>query len=137
MKISARFQELPTWAKVLTLAVVVPVLVVLVGPITTVFGLPLIGFAISLSSIKSGRRSKDNLINLIFAVFSVVALVLFLILQNPAFRTDWEGGNPLDGLIMMLLLALLSALAIVWLLAGWVAHRFVVNLRAARGKSRK
>ncbi|MBP6186493.1 MAG: hypothetical protein KA421_01895 [Rhodoluna sp.] len=137
MKRFAKFQELSTPVKILVLALVVPVLVVLVGPLTTVFGLPLIGFAISVNSIKSCRRSKDNLVNLLFAVVSVVALVLFLILQNPAFRTDWEGGNPLDGLIMLLLLAFLGVLAIVWLLAGWVAHRFVVNLRAARGKSQK
>ena len=134
MKRFARFQELSTPVKILVLALVVPVLVVLVGPLTTVFGLPLIGFAISVNSIKSGRRSKDNLVNLLFAVGSVIALVLFLVLRNPAFRTDWEGGNPLDGLIMMLLLAFLGVLAIVWLLAGWVAHRFVVNLRAARDK---
>lgn len=137
MKRFAKFQELSTPVKILVLALVVPVLVVLVGPLTTVFGLPLIGFAISVNSIKSGRRSRDNLVNLFFAAVSVVALVLFLILQNPAFRTDWEGGNPLDGLIMMLLLAFLGVLAIVWLLAGWVAHRFVVNLRSARGKSQK
>ncbi len=137
MKRFAKFQELSTPVKVLVLALVVPVLVVLVGPLTTVFGLPLIGFAISVNSIKSGRRSKDNLVNLLFAVVSVIALVLFLVLRNPVFRTDWEGGNPLDGLIMLLLLAFLGVLAIVWLLAGWVAHRFVVNLRAARGKSQK
>lgn len=137
MKRFAKFQELSTPVKILVLALVVPVLVVLVGPLTTVFGLPLIGFAISVNSIKSGRRSKDNLVNLLFAVVSVVALVLFLVLRNPVFRTDWEGGNPLDGLIMMLLLAFLGVLAIVWLLAGWVVHRFVVNLRAARGKSQK
>ena len=132
MKIIAKFQELSTALKILVLAIVVPLLVVLVGPLSTVFGLPLIGYAISLNSIKSNRRSKDNLVNLLFAGLSVIALALFMVLRTPPFVTDWEGGNPLDGLITLLLLAFLGVLAIVWLLAGWVAHRFVVNVRARR-----
>ena len=132
MKLITKFQELSTFLKILVLAIVVPLLVVLAGPVTTVFGLPLIGFAISLNSIKSNRRSKDSLVNVLFAVLSVIALALFLILRTPPFITDWEGGNPLDGLITLLLLAFLGVLAIVWLLAGWVAHRFVINVRASR-----
>jgi sterol desaturase/sphingolipid hydroxylase (fatty acid hydroxylase superfamily) len=132
MKLIAKFQELSTALKILVLAIVVPLLVVLVGPLSTVFGLPLIGYAISLNSIKSNRRSKDNLVNLLFAGLSVIALALFMVLRTPPFVTDWEGGNPLDGLITLLLLAFLGVLAIVWLLAGWVAHRFVVNVRARR-----
>jgi hypothetical protein len=132
MKLIAKFQELSTALKILVLAIVVPLLVVLVGPLSTVFGLPLIGYAISLNSIKSGRRSKDSLVNLLFSVLSVIALALFLVLRTPPFVTDWEGGNPLDGLITLLLLAFLGVLAIVWFLAGWVAHRFVVNMRARR-----
>jgi hypothetical protein len=132
MKLVAKFQELSTALKILILAVVVPLLVVLTGPLTTVFGLPLIGYGISLNSIKSNRRSKDNLVNLLFAGLSVIALALFMVLRTPPFVTDWEGGNPLDGLITLLLLAFLGVLAIVWLLAGWVAHRFVVNVRARR-----
>jgi hypothetical protein len=132
MKLIAKFQELSTALKILVLAIVVPLLVVLVGPLSSVFGLPLIGYAISLNSIKSNRRSKDNLVNVLFAGLSVIALALFLVLRTPPFVTDWEGGNPLDGLITLLLLAFLGVLAIVWLLAGWVAHRFVVNVRARR-----
>jgi hypothetical protein len=134
MKLFAKFQELPTALKILILAIVVPLLVVLAGPLTTVFGLPLIGYAISLNSIKSGRRSKDSLVNLVFAGLSVIALALFLVLRTPPFVTDWEGGNPLDGLITLLLLAFLGVLAIVWLLAGWVAHRFVVNVRGRKNR---
>ncbi|MEY4293409.1 MAG: hypothetical protein RIR29_59 [Actinomycetota bacterium] len=134
MKLIAKFQELSTALKILVLAIVVPLLVVLVGPLSTVFGLPLIGYAISLNSIKSGRRSKDSLVNLLFAVLSVIALALFLILRTPPFVTDWEGGNPLDGLITLLLLAFLGVLAIVWFLAGWVAHRFVVNVRGRKNR---
>ncbi|MFM1927302.1 MAG: hypothetical protein RLZ06_878 [Actinomycetota bacterium] len=132
MKLIAKFQELSTALKILILAVVVPLLVVLAGPLTTVFGLPLIGYAISLHSIKSNRRSKDSLVNLLFAALSVIALALFLVLRTPPFVTDWEGGNPLDNLIMVMLLAWLLVLAAVWALAGWVAHRFVVNMRARR-----
>jgi hypothetical protein len=132
MKLIAKFQELSTALKILILAVVVPLLVVLAGPLTTVFGLPLIGYGISLNSIKSNRRSKDSLVNLLFAGLSVIALALFLVLRTPPFVTDWEGGNPLDNLIMVMLLAWLLVLAAVWALAGWVAHRFVVNVRARR-----
>ena len=132
MKIFAKFQELSTALKILILAIVVPLLVVLVGPLSTVFGLPLIGCAISLNSIKSNRRSKDSLVNLLFAVLSVIALSLFLVLRTPPFVTDWEGGNPLDDLIMVMLLAWLLVLAVVWGLVGWVGHRLVVNLRARR-----
>jgi sterol desaturase/sphingolipid hydroxylase (fatty acid hydroxylase superfamily) len=132
MKLIAKFQELSTALKILVLAIVVPLLVVLVGPLSTVFGLPLIGYAISLNSIKSNRRSKDSLVNLLFAGLSVIALALFLVLRTPPFVTDWEGGNPLDNLIMVMLLAWLLVLAAVWALAGWVAHRFVVNVRARR-----
>jgi hypothetical protein len=134
MKLIAKFQELSTALKILVLAIVVPLLVVLVGPLSTVFGLPLIGYAISLNSIKSNRRSKDSLVNLLFAGLSVIALALFLVLRTPPFVTDWEGGNPLDGLITLLLLAFLGVLAIVWLLAGWVAHRFVVNVRGRKNR---
>ncbi|MEY4492614.1 MAG: hypothetical protein RL085_1025, partial [Actinomycetota bacterium] len=92
MKLVAKFQELSTALKILILAVVVPLLVVLTGPLTTVFGLPLIGYGISLNSIKSNRRSKDNLVNLLFAGLSVIALALFMVLRTPPFVTDWEGG---------------------------------------------
>jgi hypothetical protein len=132
MKIFAKFQVLSTALKILILAIVVPLLVVLVGPLSTVFGLPLIGYVISLNSIKSNRRSKDSLVNLLFAVLSVIALALFLVLRTPPFVTDWEGGNPLDDLIMVMLLAWLLVLAVVWGLVGWVGHRLVVNLRARR-----
>ena len=132
MKLIAKFQELSTALKILVLAIVVPLLVLVVGPLTTALGLPLIGYAASLNSIKSGRRSKDALVYTLFAVLSAIALALYFVLRTPPFVTDWEGGNPLDGLITLLLLAFLGVLAIVWLLAGWVAHRFVINVRASR-----
>ncbi len=135
MKLIAKFQELSTALKILVLAIVVPLLVVLVGPLSTVFGLPLIGYAISLNSIKSNRRSKDSLVNLLFAGLSVIALALFLVLRTPPFVTDWEGGNPLDNLIMVMLLAWLLVLAAVWALAGWVTHRFVVNVRGRKNRA--
>jgi hypothetical protein len=45
------------------------------------------------------------------------------VLRQPQYRTDWEGGNPLDDLIMLLWLATVIVLATTWYLAGWVGHR--------------
>lgn len=132
MKLISSFQALSTPKKVLTLAVTLPIVVVLAGPVTTIFGLPIIGYAVSRNSWQAGRRAKDNWVNLAFALAALASLALYLTLRNPIFVTDWEGGNPLDNLIMFMVLGLMALVAATWGLAGWVGHRFVMNLRARK-----
>ncbi|MCF8535346.1 MAG: hypothetical protein K9G66_00480 [Rhodoluna sp.] len=132
MKLIHSFQALSTPKKILILALVLPIVVVLAGPVTTIFGLPIIGYAVSRNSWQAGRRSKDNWVNLTFALTALAALALYLTLRSPIFITDWEGGNPLDNLIMFMVLCLMALVAATWGLAGWVGHRFVMNLRARK-----
>jgi hypothetical protein len=132
MKLIYSFQALSTPKKILILALVLPIVVVLAGPIATFFGLPIIGYGVSRNSWRAGRRSKDNRVNLAFALAALAALALFLTLRNPVFVTDWEGGNPLDNLIMFMVVGLMTLVAATWGLAGWVGHRFVMNLRARK-----
>jgi hypothetical protein len=132
MKLIYSFQALSTPKKILILALVLPIVVVLAGPIATFFGLPIIGYGVSRNSWRAGRRSKDNWVNLAFALAALAALALYLTLRSPIFVTDWEGGNPLDNLIMFMVLGLMTLVAATWGLAGWVGHRFVMNLRARK-----
>ena len=132
MKLIYSFQALSTPKKILILALVLPIVVVLAGPIATFFGLPIIGYGVSRNSWRAGRRSKDNWVNLAFALAALAALALYLTLRSPIFVTDWEGGNPLDNLIMFMMLGLMALVAATWGLAGWVGHRFVMNLRARK-----
>ena len=132
MKLIYSFQALSTPKKILILALVLPIVVVLAGPIATFFGLPIIGYGVSRNSWQAGRRTKDNWVNLTFALTALAALALYLTLRSPIFVTDWEGGNPLDNLIMFMVLGLMALVAATWGLAGWVGHRFVMNLRARK-----
>ena len=132
MKLIHSFQALSTPKKILILALVLPIVVVLAGPIATFFGLPIIGYGVSRNSWRAGRRSKDNRVNLAFALAALASLALYLTLRSPIFVTDWEGGNPLDNLIMFMVLGLMALVAATWGLAGWVGHRFVMNLRARK-----
>jgi hypothetical protein len=132
MKLIYSFQALSTPKKILILALVLPIVVVLAGPIATFFGLPIIGYGVSRNSWRAGRRSKDNRVNLSFALAALASLALYLTLRSPIFITDWEGGNPLDNLIMFMVLGLMTLVAATWGLAGWVGHRFVMNLRARK-----
>jgi hypothetical protein len=132
MKLIYSFQALSTPKKILILALVLPIVVVLAGPIATFFGLPIIGYAISRNSWRAGRRAKDNWVTLVFVLAAVSSLALYLTLRSPVFITDWEGGNPLDDLIMFMVLGLFGLVATTWGFAGWVGHRFVMNLRARK-----
>lgn len=105
--------------------------------LTAIFALPIIGWAVSRNSWRAGKRSSDKKVYFSFALSLVATVVVLLVLRQPQFRTDWEGGNPLDDLIALLWLSTLMALASTWYLAGWVGHRFVMNLRARRGNSEK
>jgi hypothetical protein len=127
MKLVAKFQALSTGLKVLVLAIAFPSLVLIVGPLTTAFGLPLIGYGVSRNSWRAGKRSSDKKVYLLFALSLVATVTALLVLRQPQFRTDWEGGNPLDDLIMLLWLANLVSLSATWYLAGWVGHRLFMG----------
>ena len=134
MKLIQSFQALSTPKKILALSVTLPIVIVLFGPIFTFFGLPIIGYVVSRNSWRVGRRAKDNLITLVFALTALCSLALYLTLRNPIFVTDWEGGNPLDDLIAVMVLGFVLLLAITWGFAGWAGHRFVMNLRARKNR---
>ena len=136
-----KFQQLSRPQKFWLIAISSP-LVIAVGLlalglsnfIAAIFALPIIGWAISRNSWHAGKRSSDKKVYLSFALSLVVTVTVLLVLRQPQYRTDWEGGNPLDDLIMLLWLSTMVALTTTWYLAGWVGHRFVMNLRARRGK---
>jgi hypothetical protein len=134
MKLVAKFQALSTGLKILVLAIAFPSLVLIVGPLTTAFGLPLIGYGVSRNSWRTGKRSSDKKIFITFALLVLAAILIFVLARQPQFRTDWEGGNPLDDLIMLMMLVWVSALASAWGFAGWVAHRLVMISRGRKNR---
>jgi uncharacterized PurR-regulated membrane protein YhhQ (DUF165 family) len=102
--------------------------------IAAIFALPIIGWAVSRNSWRAGKRSSDKKVYFSFALSVVATVVVLLVLRQPQFRTDWEGGNPLDDLIMLLWLSTLIALTATWYLAGWVGHRFVMIRRERKNR---
>ena len=102
--------------------------------VTAIFALPIIGLAVSRNSWRAGKRSSDKKVYLSFAISLVAAAVVLLVLRQPQFRTDWEGGNPLDDLIMLLWLATVVVLATTWYLAGWVGHRVFMVSKARKNR---
>lgn len=102
--------------------------------LVSLFGLPIIGWAISRNSWRAGKRSSDKKVYFSFALSVVATVVVLLVLRQPQFRTDWEGGNPLDDVIMLLWLATVVLLAATWYLAGWVGHRFVMIRRERKNR---
>ena len=102
--------------------------------VTAIFALPIIGLAVSRNSWRAGKRSSDKKVYLSFAISLVAAAVVLLVLRQPQFRTDWEGGNPLDDLIMLLWLATVVVLATTWYLAGWVGHRVFMGSKARKNR---
>jgi MFS family permease len=104
------------------------------GWVLGLFGLPLIGYAVSRNSWRAGKRTGDNKVFITFAVLVLAAISIFVLARQPQFRTDWEGGNPLDDLIMLMMLVWVTALATAWGFAGWVAHRLVMISRERRNR---
>lgn len=102
--------------------------------LTAIFALPIIGWAVSRNSWKADKRSSDKRVFLLFALSLTASVVLMLVLRQPQFRTDWEGGNPLDDLIMLLWLSTMVALAATWYLAGWVGHRAAKLFKARKNR---
>lgn len=130
MKLVEWWQRLSTVAKVLLILLAVPITILVIGPIISIFTLPIIGYFIGLNSWRGERRSKDKWVLAGFVASLTGVLVLLLVFQNPALRTDWEGGNPLDDLIALLLLTQLALFAVFWSLLGWVIQRVVGRRRA-------
>ena len=102
--------------------------------LTAIFALPIIGWAISRNSWHAGKRSSDKKVYLSFALSLVVTVTVLLVLRQPQYRTDWEGGNPLDDLIMLLWLSTMVALTTTWYLAGWVGHRAAMLFKARKNR---
>jgi hypothetical protein len=144
MKLIESFKRLSMPMRILIIALASPLLIVsallalgVSSWLIAIFALPIIGFGLSRNSWRAGKTKSDKRVFVIFALSLTASVVLMLVLRQPQFRTDWEGGNPLDDQIMLLLLSTMLSLAATWGLAGWVGHRFVMNLRARRGKSEK
>jgi uncharacterized PurR-regulated membrane protein YhhQ (DUF165 family) len=142
MKPVEKFQQLSRPQKFWLIAISSPLLIAagllalgLSNFIAAIFALPIIGWAISRNSWRAGKRSSDKKVYLVF-VFSLVATVIvLLVLRQPQFRTDWEGGNPLDDLIMLLWLVNVVSLATTWYLAGWVGHRFFMGAKGRKNRA--
>ena len=103
--------------------------------LTAIFALPIIGFGLSRNSWRAGKTKSDKRVFVIFALSLTASVVLMLVLRQPQFRTDWEGGNPLDDQIMLLWLATLVALAATWGLAGWVGHRLLMGSKDRKNRA--
>ena len=131
-----KFQRLSRPQKFWLIAISSPLLILaamlafgLSNIVVAIFALPMIGWAISRNSWRAGKRSSDKKVYLSFALSLVATVVVLLVLRQPQFRTDWEGGNPLDDLIMLLWLATMIVLATTWYLAGWVGHRVFMGAK--------
>ncbi len=97
--------------------------------VVAIFALPIIGWAVSRNSWRASKRSSDKKVYLIFALSLVATVTVLLVLRQPQYRTDWEGGNPLDEVIALLWLATVVSLSATWYLAGWVGHRLLMGAK--------
>jgi uncharacterized PurR-regulated membrane protein YhhQ (DUF165 family) len=136
MKPVEKFQRLSRPQKFWLIAISSPLLILaallafgLSNIVVAIFALPIIGWAVSRNSWRAGKRSSDKKVYLSFVVSLVAAVIVLLVLRQPQYRTDWEGGNPLDDLIVLLWLANVVSLAATWYLAGWVGHRVFMGAK--------
>lgn len=139
MKPVEKFQRLSGLQKFLLILIASPLLVSVAllalgvsNIIAAIFALPIIGFAVSRNSLRANKRSSDKKVYLLFALSLAATVVVLLVLRQPQFRTDWEGGNPLDDLIMLLWLTTTVVLTATWYLAGWVGHRMCADSKRSR-----
>jgi uncharacterized PurR-regulated membrane protein YhhQ (DUF165 family) len=142
MKLIESFKRLSMSKKLLVVVLASPLLAVLtflsLGLSTwlvSLFGLPIIGWAISRNSWRAGKRSSDKKVYLSFVLSLVATVTVLLVLRQPQYRTDWEGGNLLDDLIMLLWLATVIVLATTWYLAGWVGHRLLMGSKDRKSRA--
>ena len=141
LKLIESFKRLSMPMRILIIALASPLLIVsallalgVSSWLIAIFALPIIGFGLSRNSWRAGKTKSDKRVFVIFALSLTASVVLMLVLRQPQFRTDWEGGNPLDDQIMLLWLATLVALATTWGLAGWVGHRLTMFFRARKNR---
>lgn len=137
-----KFQRLSGPQKFLLILLASPLLVAVAllalgvsNVIAAIFALPIIGFAVSRNSWRAGKRSSDKKVFFSFALSLVSTVVVLLVLRQPQFRTDWEGGNPLDNLIMLLWLSTMVAVTATWYLAGWVGHRLTMFFKERKNRA--
>ena len=131
-----KFQRLSRPQKFWLIAISSPLLILaallafgLSNIVVAIFALPIIGWAVSRNSWRAGKRSSDKKVYLSFVLSLVAAVIVLLVLRQPQYRTDWEGGNPLDDLIVLLWLANVVSLSATWYLAGWVGHRVFMGAK--------
>ena len=128
--------------RILIIALASPLLIVLAllalgvsSWLTAIFALPIIGFGLSRNSWRAGKTKSDKRVFVIFALSLTASVVLMLVLRQPQFLTDWEGGNPLDDQIMLLWLTTVIVLATTWYLAGWVGHRLLMGSKDRKSRA--
>jgi len=137
-----KFQRLSRPQKFSLIAISSPLLILaallafgLSNIVVAIFALPIIGWAVSRNSWRAGKSSSDKKVYLSFALSLVATVTLLLVLRQPQYRTDWEGGNPLDDLIALLLLSTVVSLSATWYLAGWVGHRVFVGAKDRKNRA--
>jgi uncharacterized PurR-regulated membrane protein YhhQ (DUF165 family) len=121
----------------IALIVLIPISL-LFSPLISVLSLPVIGYAVALKSWRTGRNAKDKVVYSVLVISVALAIGMLILFQNPTFQTDWEGGNPLDNLIAVMLLGFMVLATTVWALLGWSLQRVVqgFNKKKSRGRSR-
>lgn len=141
LKLIASFKKLSIPKRVLAVTLLGPLALAvalfalgLSNVVAALFALPIIGFGVSRNSWRAGKRKSDGRIYFLFALSLIASVVLLLVLRQPEFRTDWEGGNPLDDLIALVWVSTLVALSATWTLAGWVIHRLVMSFRSQKNR---
>ena len=141
LKLVEKFKRLSMPQRILVIVLASPLLVVLafftLGLSTwlvSLFGLPIIGYGVSRHSWRAGKRSGDKKVFAAFALSVAAAVALFIVMRQPPFITDWEGWNPLDDLIMVMMLIWVLLLAAAWCLAGWVGHRIFMVAKVRKNR---
>ncbi|MEN9749389.1 MAG: hypothetical protein RL149_467 [Actinomycetota bacterium] len=123
-----KFQALPISLKII-LGIVLFLAALGLSPLVSALALPIIGYAVAHKSWREMRRSKDKIVYVVLAAAATAIIGLLILFRNPTFQTDWEGGNPIDNLIMVLMLTLMLMLATVWALFGWALQRQIKRIK--------
>lgn len=119
----------------IALIVLIPISL-LFSPLISALSLPIIGYAVALNSWRAGRNSKDKVVYSVLGISVALAIGMLVLFQNPTFQTDWEGGNPLDNLIMVLMMILILTAATAWALLGWTLQRLNKNTQKMTSRRR-
>lgn len=141
MRLVENFKKLSIPKRVLAVTLLGPLALALAllalgvsNVLAALFALPIIGFGVSRNSWRAGKRKSDGRAYFLFTLSLIASVILLLVLRQSEFRTDWEGGNPLDDLIALVWVSTLVALSATWTLAGWVIHRLVMSFRSQKNR---